>query len=96
MFPVDPAAPTPIERAAAAIQDAPVPAIGKIVLYAPTAAEREGRGSADYYPAVITRVWSRDCVNLHVLADAGPAFAVTSIEYFMTPAERTWRWPPRA
>lgn len=95
MFPVDPAAPTPIERAAAAIQDAPMPAIGRIVLYAPTAAEREGRGGADYYPAVITRVWGQRCVNLHVLADAGQAFPVTSVDYGMLPAERSWRWPPR-
>lgn len=96
MLPLDPAAPTPIERAAAAIQDAPVPTIGRIVLYAPTPMERVGRGLADYYPAIITRVWSPRCVNLHVLADGGPAFFVTSVDFSLVPTERSWRWPPRA
>ena len=90
MFPVDPAMPT------AAVVEPPMPSIGRIVLYQPTAEEREGRGGADYYPAIIARVWSRHCVNLHVLADAGPAFPVTSVTLNLAPVDRSWRWPPRA
>ena len=95
MFPVDPAMPT-AARAAAAAAEPPMPSIGRMVLYMPTQEERGGRGGAEYYPAVITRVWSRHCVNLHVLADAGPAFPVTSATLCLAPADRSWCWPPRA
>jgi hypothetical protein len=64
-----------------------------MVLYTPTEAERAGRGGAEHYPAVITRVWSPTCVNLQVLADAGTPFAVTSVTCGR--GERTWRWPAR-
>lgn len=82
----------------AAVQQDPAPAIGRIVLYRPTAAEREGRGDGEWWPAVITRVWRADIVNLHVLADAGPAFHAVSVECdcHLAGLPRSWRWPARA
>ncbi len=73
------------------------PSVCRIVLYRPLRREREGMGGAEAYPAVITRVWSPSCVNLHVLPDGGDAFFVTS--RVLDPsgeAEGTWRWPARA
>lgn len=83
--------------AAAVLQD-PAPAIGRIVLYTPMQADRDGRGDGEVWPAVITRVWSPDVVNLQVLADAGPAFAVTSVhrDWNLQGLPRSWRWPARA
>lgn len=74
----------------------PQAAIGRVVLYRPTEAERQGRGDVEYYPAIITRVWPAGGVNLHVLADAGAAFPVTSVEYSDAGRPRTWRWPARS
>jgi hypothetical protein len=74
------------------------PTVGRVVLYAPTIEQRAGgAGSGEYWPAVITRVWSAECVNLQVLTDGAPAFAVTSVMRVRASAEpRTWRWAPRA
>jgi hypothetical protein len=48
--------------------------------------------------AIITRVWSDTCVNLHVFFDNAPSGNVTSVLFdeSETPsASQTWRWPPR-
>jgi hypothetical protein len=72
------------------------PSIGRTVLYRPTAEDRVNRGGAEFYPAVITRVWSPICVNLQVLADAGTPFFVTSVTFDpLSDQVRTWRWPTR-
>lgn len=88
--PPAPEAPAP----AAKPDDQPMPSIGRIVLYHPADHERDGRGEAEFYPAIITRVFSPVCVNLQVLADAGPAFAVTS----RVRGEDVlgWHWPKRS
>lgn len=71
----------------------PMPSIGRVVLYHPADHERDGRGDGEFYPAIITRVFSPVCVNLQVMADAGPAFTVTSR---MRGTEVLgWHWPPR-
>jgi hypothetical protein len=91
-----PPVPAPIPFPAAPHAPAPPPSVGRVVLYHPTEAEREGRGGGETYPALVTRVWSPTCVNLHVLADAGPAFFVTSVEQARGRApQRAWSWPPR-
>jgi hypothetical protein len=90
--------PSPVAEAAAAVQDAPRPSVGRVVLYQPTPAERIGRGGGEFWPAVVTRVWSPTVVNLHVLPDGDRVFYVTSVERARDGADapRSWRWPPRA
>lgn len=73
------------------------PSIGRIVHYRPEAAGAEVR------PAVITKVWSDTCVNLHVFGGllAGPDGTVETQGNFpasVTESEtsaRSWFWPPR-
>lgn len=81
--------------AAASAPLEPMPSIGRIVLYRPTDSEREAGGSGEFWPAVITRVWSAHCVNLHVLTDGGPAFWLTSVSRADSAEPRSWRWPPK-
>ena len=91
------AAPARDPNPGAAVQPDPAPAIGRVVLYTPMQADRDGRGDGEVWPAIITRVWSPAVVNLQVLADAGPAFAVTSVnrDWNLQGLPRTWRWPAR-
>lgn len=72
----------------------PTPAVGRIVHYTPL----ESVGSKNQpYPAVITHVWSEDCVNLNVLNDGSFTLSgdecPTSVMKGQGP--RTWAWPPR-
>lgn len=71
------------------------PSIGRIVIY---------RTSTDAqqdccYPAIITRVWTDECVNLEVFGDeSGPLGEPqgrfpTSVAYGTE--RRQWSWPPR-
>lgn len=65
------------------------PFIGRVVHFIHPA-------SREHWPAMITRVWSDECVNLHVLPDNGPAFCVTSIELDTEREEpRSWHWPEK-
>lgn len=72
------------------------PTIGRIVLFQPTVP------GAEVVPAVITRVWSDTCVNLHVFGSQLPEEAqgmlpTSVIESMGGPGTpRTWFWPPRA
>jgi len=74
------------------------PSIGRIVLYRPAETERaHAPQSAEVWPAVITRVWDAERVNLRVLADSdlGAAFRA---QVRLDPAggPRTWCWPARS
>lgn len=71
-------------------------AVGRIVLFHPGAGvELPTSTSADAHPAIITRVWEDDMVNLMVFPDAGTPIAVTSVHHG-DPAATTgncWSWP---
>lgn len=64
------------------------PSVGRIVLF---------HGKGDPVPAIVTRVWSGDCVNLHVFQDALPSVPVTSVVFRDSNpgAGQSWSWPPR-
>ena len=74
------------------------PSLGRIVLWCgPDGVE---------HPAIITRLWTDNLVNLHVFFDAHEAEGGpkrTSVEQssqttpdgHSTPMQYRWRWPPR-
>ncbi len=74
------------------------PSIGRVLLYTPTAAQAQG--DAGPWPAVVTRVWSADSVNLMVMPDMGIPFAMSAVDLVAELPEvaepRTCFWPPRA
>lgn len=55
------------------------PSVGRVVLFHGNA-EQMGNGAA-VVPALVTRVWSDNCVNLMVMRDASTPLAVTSVPY---------------
>lgn len=70
------------------------PSIGRIVLYRPESSE-------SLLPAIITRVWSDDCVNLHVFGGELPdSQGIFPTSVLRCPTDdgtmpRSWSWPPR-
>jgi len=72
------------------------PSIGRIVLVPVDAVINNG---ADVAPAIITRVWSDTCVNVHVLLDGRNTEWKTSVHLFDTAEEaavgHSCYWPPR-
>lgn len=84
--------------------------IGRIVHYYqgdyecdPPTNQGNGTNGTRYHPAMITRVWTDDCVNLHVFFDGDLSVARTSMsrlpdEVFTEGLHCTnsgWRWPER-
>lgn len=72
------------------------PTIGRIVVYKTTEEDKNemrerSANVADELPAVITAVWSADCVNLKVLLDGPGDLWVTSA--CKCDDERGWQWP---
>lgn len=63
------------------------PSIGRIVHYV----DIKGVTQA----AMITRVWTRDCVNLRVFADAADSYFATSVVYNDEKSQYSWAWPER-
>ena len=87
------------------------PTLGRIVIYRQGALDPHpqnvgGRGTncTVDHPAIITRVWSETCVNLHVFFDAYPSelrSSVTELPALPDDVENVsgnsgWYWPPRA
>lgn len=71
------------------------PSIGRIVIFR-TSAEAVHDCA---HPAVITRVWSDDCVNLEVFGDAagpeGEPQGRFPTSVLLGTGRRSWSWPPR-
>lgn len=65
------------------------PTIGRIVMFRN---DKEVNGVKDH-PAIITRVWSDTCVNLHVFFDANPSEVKTSVTH--GEQDYNWYWPHR-
>jgi len=62
-----------------------------------------GTNGTRFHPAIITRVFTDDCVNLHIFFDAKPSEIKTSMtrlpDEVFTPGMHCtnsgWRWPER-
>ena len=92
------------------------PSVGRIVIYRqgdfegavhglhhPTSDAHPGTNGTRNHPAIITRVWTDTCVNLHVFFDAYPSetrCSVTMLPEMPEGVENVsgnagWFWPPR-
>ncbi len=78
------------------------PTVGRIVLYNPstnenTALAQLGNNSSGQMPAIITSVWSDECVNLKVMIDGNhPDLWRTSVLLANNPGQQmSWEWPKR-
>ncbi|MER6533004.1 hypothetical protein ABT215_04115 [Streptomyces sp900105755] len=74
----------------------PTPSIGRVVLVPADPAVNNG---ANVAPAIITRVWNDEVVNVRVLLDSDAVQWRTSVKYVenFDGIEHThlWTWPPR-
>lgn len=72
-------------------------AVGRIVLFYPGQGDCElfERNGAECHPAMITRVWNDEMVNLIVFPDSGTPVPRTSVSFGepAVSAHSTWRWP---
>lgn len=69
---------------------------GRTVLFRQPDGEPRTNGISEH-PAIVTRVWSEQCVNLQVLFDAAPVEVRTSVVYADKGVGQgySWRWPDR-
>jgi hypothetical protein len=76
----------------------PKPSIGRIVHYHPFAEGEPGipfTGEAPPCPAIITKVFSEDCVNLTIFGVESVPLLRTSVLRGGPAAQGSWSWPPR-
>lgn len=70
-----------------------IPSVGRTVHFFPGMSKHKGQP----YPAVITHVWSDQCVNLHVLDDGSFPLGRPTVTSVMKRngdlAEEVWDWP---
>lgn len=76
------------------------PSVGRIVLVrlADAFDSRAGEiGAERLRPAIVTRVWSETCINIHVFYDPGDQELRVEDRTSVTEGEHVggWRWPPR-
>lgn len=73
----------------------PTPSLGRIVI---VPADPQTNNGADEAPAIVTRVWSPELINVRVLLDAPDVEWRTSVTLHDskpgTPGHDAW-WPPR-
>lgn len=72
------------------------PTVGRIVLFRSQRHLDMGNGALEV-PAIVTRVWGPNCVNLQVFRDAEPPAPVTSVMYDdgeQLSVHAGWRWMP--
>lgn len=79
------------------------PTIGRIVHFHPADFDTEARNDHEgtgpvVVPAIITRVWTDDLVNLTVFPDNGPPIVRSSVHRLASTRTNPygWEWPPRA
>lgn len=78
------------------MEKTPQPSLGRTVIHRSQSLAMKFNGSADH-PAIITRVWTGEYVNLKVLPDCGQPYDATS-QCRIDPANESaqgWFWPPR-
>lgn len=69
------------------------PTIGRIVHFR----DPYSRFGSDVKAAIVTRVFSDDCVNLAIITDVGVVYSETSVvrcDDASVAASRAWSWPP--
>ena len=79
------------------------PTVGRIVIFRETVWQGEGTNGTRDHPAIVTRVWSDTCVNLHVFFDASSSWSKSSVTQMPelpdgvanTSGVGGWRWPDR-
>lgn len=79
------------------------PTIGCIVIFRETVWQGEGTNGTRDHPAIVTRVWTDTCVNLHVFLDAHSSAPKSSVIQMpelpeavaYTSSAGGWRWPDR-
>lgn len=80
------------------MSDSPItPSVGRIVLV--RGGSVSGLDMNRDRPAIVTRVWGQNCINVSVFGDAEPDVKLTSVSYAdLGPDEHTeyatWRWMP--
>lgn len=62
--------------------------LGQTVLY-----RRAGGGEPQ--AAIVTRVWSEDCINLTVFPENGPPLFYSSVPRYLADAKDAWGWELR-
>lgn len=107
--PKKPTAAVPSATAAPSVAPAkaPLPSVGRIVLYALEGKDRNGQPFRETRPAIVVRVWERTdgempLVQLQVFVDGtNDGYAeglnvawATSVSYDEAGAPGTWRWMP--
>lgn len=67
------------------------PSIGRIVIYHCDESKKQMNNNDIDAPAIITAVWSEQCVNLKVLLDGPEILWMTSV--MMGIGDNEWSWP---
>lgn len=73
------------------------PTVGRVVLVRCGEAGAKQFGITTEVPALVTRVWSNNCVNLQILRDNATPIAATSVCFDDSdngPYHLGWRWMP--
>lgn len=71
--------------------------VGRIVQYVPPSTDHPtSNNDAQVVPAIVTRVWSNNVLNLTVFADARDAVPVTSVPHSANGEPGTWHWHEEA
>ncbi len=74
------------------------PTVGRIVHFHPSEHDSlHKNNSAEFHAAIITQVWSPECVNLIVFPAYGPPEIRSSVQSAAPsrPTSSSWAWPPR-
>lgn len=67
------------------------PTVGRIVHF-----HDQSNGKGQPYPAIVTHVWSDDCVNLYVIGDGSfPTSLGLQTSVLLGNGPGQWSWPER-
>jgi hypothetical protein len=70
---------------------------GRIVQYVPPSTDHPtANNGATVVPAIVTRVWTNNVLNLTVFADVRDAVPVTSVSHSVKGEPGTWHWHEEA
>lgn len=79
------------------MRESPItPTVGRIVLFRSNNQEQMGNGALEV-PAIVTRVWGQNCINVQVMRDSASPLWLTSVLYAdgePGDGQFGWRWMP--